>query len=302
MKPSDRLVTIHKVLFEMARGRFHVQIPISTEEDEYDTLAVLINMVAEEMRESLFHSGYINTGQGAYCFTLLTLGVSPALTIESCNRDGAEFLGYDVQEITGKNLSEILVDDTLIRNFISLKGNDQSIHDQHLPLILLNKNELRVPLQCYLSYMSSTGKYVLNAIISRTQAIDLIREEAPAASDQDNIYKLKRSDTLKVQQLHEYIMQHYKEPLPSIKNLAKRFGTNECKLKETFRKAVGTSIYQCYHEKRLQEARLSIQHSNLTLKQIAFDNGFSNYPNFSKAFKKYFGIAPNEVPRDFKHS
>lgn len=58
---QKRIVTMHQMLFEMARGNFNSRIPLSPYDDELETLVVLINMVAEEMKESVFHGGYVNT-------------------------------------------------------------------------------------------------------------------------------------------------------------------------------------------------------------------------------------------------
>ena len=50
---EKRIVTIHQMLFEMARGNFNSSIPLSSNDDVLETLVVLINMVAEEMKESI---------------------------------------------------------------------------------------------------------------------------------------------------------------------------------------------------------------------------------------------------------
>jgi hypothetical protein len=41
------------MLFEVARGNFNL-IPLSSNDEGVETLVVLINMVAEEMKESVF--------------------------------------------------------------------------------------------------------------------------------------------------------------------------------------------------------------------------------------------------------
>jgi transcriptional regulator GlxA family with amidase domain len=47
----------------------------------------------------------------------------------------------------------------------------------------------------------------------------------------------------------------------------------------------------------LKRVRLLIEQTNIPLKQIAYMNGFNNYPNFSKAFKKKYGHSPNDLKR-----
>lgn len=107
----------------------------------------------------------------------------------------------------------------------------------------------------------------------------------------------RKADALLIQKVYDYILAHLEEPLPSLKELSKHFGTNEYKLKDGFRHFFKTSIYKFYTVERLKRAYLMIQQSTIPLKNIATMNGFTDYPNFSKSFKKQFGISPNEVVR-----
>ncbi len=56
----NRIHKIRHMLIEMANGNFTQRISRTQEDDELESLIVLINMVAEEMEETLFNSGYIN--------------------------------------------------------------------------------------------------------------------------------------------------------------------------------------------------------------------------------------------------
>jgi transcriptional regulator GlxA family with amidase domain len=41
-----------------------------------------------------------------------------------------------------------------------------------------------------------------------------------------------------------------------------------------------------------------IEHTTIPLKNISVMNGFNNYSNFSKSFKKRFGFSPYEMKRN----
>lgn len=96
----------------------------------------------------------------------------------------------------------------------------------------------------------------------------------------------------------DYIQNNLAEPLPSTKKLARMFGTNEFSLKENFRKLQKTSIYQCYNDERLKKAHLLIEETALPFKDIALSCGFSDYPNFLKAFKKKYHYSPSSITRE----
>ena len=100
-----------------------------------------------------------------------------------------------------------------------------------------------------------------------------------------------------VQNVYNYIMNHLEEPLPSVNELAKMFGTNDFRLKAEFRKHFNISIYKCYTNERLKRATYLIKRTNIPLKEIAFISGFNDYNNFSKAFKKKYNYVPSELQR-----
>ena len=95
--------------------------------------------------------------------------------------------------------------------------------------------------------------------------------------------------------LSDYILLHLEEPLPNLKSLSRMFHTNERKLKEGFKAMHQTSIYQYYNQQRLKKAQALVLQSDMPLKNIAEMCGFNTYHNFSTAFKKYFGYAPNTL-------
>lgn len=107
-----------------------------------------------------------------------------------------------------------------------------------------------------------------------------------------------QSDAMLLQSVYEYILEHLDEPLPTTKELSKMFGTNEFKLKDSFRHFFKTSIYKFYTEERLKKAYQLIQNTNIPLKEIAFTSGFNDYISFYKAFKKRFQYSPSELQRE----
>jgi len=110
--------------------------------------------------------------------------------------------------------------------------------------------------------------------------------------------KTRKADALLIQKLYDYILAHLEEPLPSLKVLSSKFGTNEHKLKDGFRHFFKTSIYQFYNQERLKRAFFMIEHTGIPLKNISVMNGFNNYSNFSKSFKKRFAFSPSELHRN----
>ena len=137
----------------------------------------------------------------------------------------------------------------------------------------------------------------VNQLSKKMLRISLIYDLKNYDVDNKNLILLKESDAELIQKVVEYIKLNLEDPLPTTSQFSKMFATNEFTLKDNFRKILKTSIYQFYNEERLRKAHFLIEQSALPLKEIALLCGFNEYPNFYKAFKKRFTIAPSELPR-----
>jgi AraC-like DNA-binding protein len=79
---------------------------------------------------------------------------------------------------------------------------------------------------------------------------------------------------------------------PSMEALAQRFGTYPKKLSAAFRAVLGKTIPEFLRAERLVEAERLLQHSSLSVTDIAAELGFSTAANFSTAFRQHAGMTP----------
>lgn len=286
---------MHQMLFEMARGNFSSRIPLSAYDDELETLVVLVNMVAEELRESAFHRGMVNSRAGQGMVTSASFILDSEFRIEEVSSGALRILGYSEAEMLDRDIKDFLVlektqEMTQQEQAVSL---ERRLAGETFPLRFVKHGMLTVGTECTISKLSGGNRTVLNFIAP------FLRTEGKAGRAlEDSSDRLpRRTDARLIQSVYDYILAHLDESLPSLKVLARTFGTNEFKLKEGFRFFFGTSIYHFYTEERLKRAYLMISSTNTPLKSIAQENGFNSYPNFSKSFKRHFGMSPNEVPR-----
>ena len=82
---------------------------------------------------------------------------------------------------------------------------------------------------------------------------------------------------------------------PTIIELAKLVGVNEYKLKKGFKELFGTTIFGYIHNSRMSLAKRLLLGTDKTAKEIAYQVGYSSPQHFSNAFKKQFGVTPNNV-------
>ena len=78
----------------------------------------------------------------------------------------------------------------------------------------------------------------------------------------------------------------------SIGYLAEKAGMSESRLKECFKAVVNTSLYAYLKKQRLLLAETLLAQNDKTLQQVGKLTGFKHYSNFTRDFKKHFGITP----------
>lgn len=290
---EERIVTIHQMLFEMARGNFNCRIPLISNDEELETLVVLINMVAEEMKESIFHVGYVNTHTTHQFIAQSTFVLDDSFLIKSFTPEVTSFLGYSESELIDLPLADIIATASFEQLQDALDVNSSLLTT--FKLDFTPKKHLPISVPCNIRRLANRSEIILNLVIP-------VRQDSYSPlmvkNENEKHNKTRKADALLIQKLYDYILAHLEEPLPSLKMLSSEFGTNERKLKDGFRHFFKTSIYQFYNNERLKRAYYMIEHTTIPLKNISMMNGFNNYPNFSKSFKKQFGFSPYEMKRN----
>ena len=292
LQNQERIVTMHQMLFEMARGNFNSRIPLNSDDDELETVIVLINMVAEEMKESIFHGGYINTHSTGQFITQTTFVVDTSFFIKSFTSDVTGFLGYLESELIDQPLADMIS----ANSFSQLQEACGSSTFLPITITLDFRPKVNIPVSvcCSIAKLINRPEIILNLVIPVGQDSNY-----PLTYKNNKQIKARKIDALLIQKLYDYILGHLDDPLPSLKILSGEFGTNEHKLKDGFRHFFKTSIYQFYNDERLKRAYFMIEHTAIPLKNISIMNGFNDYPNFSKSFKRRFGFSPYELKRKF---
>jgi AraC-like DNA-binding protein len=102
---------------------------------------------------------------------------------------------------------------------------------------------------------------------------------------------LSTSDRKKLQSVKEYIDKNFLNPA-SLESLTRDFGLNEFKLKRGFKTMFETSPIKYLQGKRLTFALTLLRDTNKSIKEISYEIGYSHAANFTNAFVKKFGKAP----------
>jgi AraC family transcriptional activator of pyochelin receptor len=97
-------------------------------------------------------------------------------------------------------------------------------------------------------------------------------------------------------QAREILTRQINDP-PSLMDLARQVGLNDCTLKRRFREAFGTTVFGYLHDYRLEQARSLLLENQLSVTAISNTVGYKNVSAFGRAFRKKFGVCPRNFHR-----
>ncbi|MFZ4261808.1 helix-turn-helix domain-containing protein [Sphingobacterium sp. HJSM2_6] len=102
-------------------------------------------------------------------------------------------------------------------------------------------------------------------------------------------------DRQKFAAIKSYIQNQY-DRFPTIAFMAKEFGMNSCKLKKGFKDIFGLGLFEYANHVRMEVAINLLELNACSIKEIAFQLGYTTPSAFSNAFKRYFGYPPKQYP------
>lgn len=102
---------------------------------------------------------------------------------------------------------------------------------------------------------------------------------------------LRSQDIERVHQARE-ILRRNLDKSPSLLELARQVGLNDCTLKQGFRQVFGTTAFGYLRECRMERAYQLLAAGQMSVKEAAQAVGYASPTSFSAAFRKKFGVNP----------
>jgi len=96
----------------------------------------------------------------------------------------------------------------------------------------------------------------------------------------------------------KHLIDHHYLELTGIAEVARAVGITQAYLSRLFREHDNTTPHAYLTDLRMNHAVDRLEHSDHSVKQIAFELGFASAASFSKAFKRAMGVAP----ADYRHA
>lgn len=307
-KNKSRLDKIYMQLLELSRGNFSTYIERTEEKDDLEALTALINMTTEEIRDSFLHQGYVNFHDSYSLAIQMIFVLNETYRIIEINESCKSFLGFENDNLLDKSFEYLLTQEsqhdwTILKNEIETTG----IKEQSLQLSFITHQDLLFPAFCRVIHFTNNSPFIGKTIVT---TFDMVQTRRTLESEnlkriqsqlllpkkvKSNKTFLQISDIDKIRAAGEFIKSHLEEEIPSLKDMALVFGTNEFKLKRGFKELYGMTVFQFLKEERLRKAHIIVDHSDKTFKEIAKMVGFKSATHFSREFKKRYGYRPKEL-------
>lgn len=149
-------------------------------------------------------------------------------------------------------------------------------------------------------YQGLTQRMFLEGKVLELMSL-LLTQEAEIHLGKQPFAALKPDDVDRVHYAKDILLQQLNNP-PSLAQLARQVGLNECTLKRGFRQAFGTTAFSYLFEYRLEQARQLLQERRLSVSEVAHAVGFGSCSHLSKAFRQKYGISPKQYQTQYHTS
>ncbi|QPC45808.1 response regulator transcription factor [Mangrovibacillus cuniculi] len=120
------------------------------------------------------------------------------------------------------------------------------------------------------------------ALLNETlrKAVELLRENEPPPNVVDS-------------EITKYVEEHFREEI-NLQDIANTFFMSREHISRKFKQEHNLTITEYITKKRLEESKKLLKKPQLKIYEVAYQVGYQNDKYFSKVFKKYYGITPND--------
>lgn len=101
-------------------------------------------------------------------------------------------------------------------------------------------------------------------------------------------------DVNRIYEARDVLADNFQTP-PTIAKLSRHIGINQTKLKAAFKAVFGITIADFTMKCRMERAGEMLATTDLNIAEIAYELGYNHPPNFTHAFRRFYGHTPKEL-------
>lgn len=303
-----RLEKVYKQLLEIAKGNFSYQIERTDLKDEMEALTLLVNITAEDIRDSFIHQGFVNPKKSYACVAQILFILDDSYRVEKIKSGVTKVLQFEESELVNIPFDSLLSNNSkkawarTKRALIRLLEPEKAVQ-----LSFRTKGGLLHPAYCNIVHFPNDSPFKGRTIVTSLEIVQNKTriEEKIKRRIESRLLHFKKPKKFKkrlsvmdieiLRSAGDYIQKHLDAPMPLLKDLAKMLGTNEYKLKFGFKELYGMTIFQFLKYQRLSRAHVLVMNTNLPISRISQMVGFKKGNHLSREFKKRYGYNPTAL-------
>ncbi len=185
---------------------------------------------------------------------------------------------FDMEDFSREFADKNIIFRPLISGDSEISGIMLRIYEEY------QKKEIGYQLVCKGEFLK------LVTYLARNDAVEMLSEEDVSKRRK----KLERLNTV-----YQYIENHYTETITNCQ-LAELVHLSEGRFCHIFKESTGAAPLQYINEVRLNKAMYLLRREKFTATEAAEAVGFSDYNNFGRMFRRYFGCTPLEARKNSK--
>jgi len=139
-------------------------------------------------------------------------------------------------------------------------------------------------------YQGVAKRMFLDSKVMELMAL-IVEDEIEAQQGKQPVSTLNRDDVERIHYAKEILQANFDEP-PSIAQLARLVGLNECTLKRGFRACFNTTVFGYLRQYRMEQAKVLLMQGRMNVHQAAQAVGYASQSRFASVFRKTFGVNP----------
>lgn len=105
--------------------------------------------------------------------------------------------------------------------------------------------------------------------------------------------RLSTNEKTRIREARDILIKDLSDP-PTLKDLCQNFSLSRNKLQFGFRVMFGKSVFGYFRDHKMQKACHLFKTTDMNVSEVAWETGYINVSQFTKAFKKRFGILPKQ--------
>ncbi len=220
-----------------------------------------------------FEIEYILTGTGTYtvngtCFPLkpgMLFFLTPA-DVHSVYVENGELITVNFSENVGSANLLVQLARAKKTTALFLTENDRRMTESMLSELLVCKEDIFYSTQIVECLISKIARHINS------------RREA------EHTYTVSQKAML-------YILSHFRSTL-TLEQIAKELGLAPAYLSSVFVRETGQNVKEYLDTLRFQYAENLLNHTELSVQEVAAESGFAGYSNFIRRFRSRYGVSP----------